>query len=134
MIFLRKLNRVYVFPSLGIFTDAILFIFSIVTMQWITDKVQVNVNIEGVGEVENLQRMFSNFIDCIDEKLEYNLSIMITCLILRITDLLQFSSEIGPLIKIVGKMMSDFMNFFVLYFILVIMFAIVGNINFIFDL
>lgn len=59
---------------------------------------------------------------------------MITCLILRITDLLQFSSEIGPLIKIVGKMTSDFLNFFALYCILVIMFAIVGNINFIFDL
>jgi hypothetical protein len=59
---------------------------------------------------------------------------MITCLILRITDLLQFSSEIGPLIKIVGKMTSDFMNFFALYCILIIMFAIVGNINFIFDL
>lgn len=59
---------------------------------------------------------------------------MVTCLILKITDLLQFSSEIGPLIKIVGKMTSDFLNFFALYCILVIMFAIVGNINFIFDL
>lgn len=36
--------------------------------------------------------------------------------------------------KIVGKMLGDFMNFFILYAILVIMFAIVGNLNFIFYL
>ena len=31
-------------------------------------------------------------------------------------------------------MMGDFLNFFLLYGILVVMFAIVGNLNFIFDL
>lgn len=31
-------------------------------------------------------------------------------------------------------MLGDFMNFFILYVILVVMFAIVGNLNFIFDL
>ena len=35
------------------------------------------------------------------------------------------------MIKIVQKMFSDFGNFFALYFILVIMFAIIGNANFV---
>jgi hypothetical protein len=59
---------------------------------------------------------------------------MIICLILKVTDIIQYSSDIGPLVKIVGKMLGDFLNFFILYVILVIMFAIVGNLNFIFDL
>jgi len=59
---------------------------------------------------------------------------MISCLILKVLDLIQFSADIGPLVKIVGKMLGDFLNFFILYAILVIMFAIVGNLNFIFYL
>jgi hypothetical protein len=35
------------------------------------------------------------------------------------------------MIKIVQKMFSDFGNFFILYVILVIMFAIIGNVNFV---
>lgn len=59
---------------------------------------------------------------------------MIACLIMKIIDIIQFTSEIGPLVKIVGKMVGDFMNFLILYALLVIMFAIVGNINFVLDL
>lgn len=44
--------------------------------------------------------------------------------------MLQFNSRIGPVIKIVSKMFHDFMNFSMLYFLLVMMFAILGNINF----
>ena len=42
----------------------------------------------------------------------------------------QYNEKIGPLIKIVGKLGMDFFNFFLIYVILTIMFAIVGNINF----
>jgi len=59
---------------------------------------------------------------------------MIGCLILRVAVILQFNESIGPLIKIVGKMSKDFFNFFLLYTILTIMFAIVGNVNFLQDL
>lgn len=59
---------------------------------------------------------------------------MIACLIMKVIDIIQFTSEIGPLVKIVGKMVGDFMNFLILYALLVIMFAIVGNINFVLDL
>ena len=43
---------------------------------------------------------------------------------------LQFVESIGPLIKIISKMMEDFMNFCILYVILVMMFTLLGNINF----
>jgi hypothetical protein len=51
-------------------------------------------------------------------------------LLLRVSLILQFNESIGPLIKIVAKMGMDFLNFFILYCILAIMFAIVGNLNF----
>ena len=56
---------------------------------------------------------------------------MISCLILRVAVNLQFNESIGPLIKIVAKMGQDFLNFFVLYSLLTVMFAIVGNMNYI---
>ena len=48
--------------------------------------------------------------------------------------MLYFTETIGPLLKILGKMSNDFFNFFVLYSILTIMFAIIGNQIFIYDL
>ena len=35
------------------------------------------------------------------------------------------------MIKILGKMMQDFLNFLIMYCILLVMFAVVGNMNFI---
>lgn len=72
----------------------------------------------------------ANFEENLDYKFEYLFSVSITCLILRIAVILQFNEKIGPLIKIVGKLGMDFFNFFLIYVILTIMFAIVGNINF----
>jgi hypothetical protein len=57
--------------------------------------------------------------------------VIIGCLIVRLSIILQFNESIGPLIKIVGKMSMDFLNFFLIYVILVAMFSIVGNINFV---
>ena len=48
--------------------------------------------------------------------------------------LLQFNALQGPLIKICGKMMQDYWNFFILYWILALMFTMVGNISFIFEI
>jgi len=53
---------------------------------------------------------------------------------MKTINVIQYFESIGPLVKIVGKMTVDFINFFILYLILVMMFAIVGNLNFIFDL
>lgn len=44
--------------------------------------------------------------------------------------MLQFHQTVGPLLNIVSKMSNDFFNFFVLFIILTVMFAIIGNINF----
>jgi hypothetical protein len=43
---------------------------------------------------------------------------------------LQFNEAIGPVIKIVYKMNTNFFNFFVLYFIMAIMLTLIGNLNF----
>lgn len=67
-------------------------------------------------------------------KFEYLLSVMIGCLIWKILEIVQFSADIGPLVKIVEKMFGDFGNFIILYAIMVVMFAIIGNINFVFEI
>jgi len=78
--------------------------------------------------------MIANFEEHIEYHFEYLFSICITCLILRIAVILQFNEKIGPLIKIVGKLSTDFFNFFIIYIILVVMFTIIGNISFMADL
>ena len=55
---------------------------------------------------------------------------MIVSLVFKVIEYIQYTQSIGPLIKIFGKMSSDFFNFFILYAILVMMFALVGNLNF----
>ena len=57
-------------------------------------------------------------------------SILTACLVLKIAVVIQFNSQIGPLLKIVQKMGIDFLNFVLIYLILVAMFSIIGNINF----
>lgn len=65
--------------------------------------------------------------------MEYMMTIMIVCLVFKVLEYIQFTEKIGPLVKIVGKMYGDYSNFFILYAILVIMFTIVGNLNFILE-
>lgn len=61
-------------------------------------------------------------------------AIQIVCLFLRVSMMLQYLGNIGPLIKIVGKMQKDFFNYTLLFILLTIMFSIVGNINFLYEL
>lgn len=81
------------------------------------------------NEMKNL-RLMANLEVHIGFKFQYLFGVMIICLLLRVSLILQFNESIGPLIKIVAKMGMDFLNFFILYCILAIMFAIVGNLNF----
>jgi len=76
----------------------------------------------------------ANFETNIEFKFAYLFSLNVICLIFRITSVLQFSESIGPLVKIVSKMANDFFNFFILYIILIVMFSIITNINFIYTL
>lgn len=70
-------------------------------------------------------------IEVLDHSFNYNFAIIILMLLFRLSISLQFNTQIGPLIKIVGKMVTDFQNFFILYVLLTLMFAILGNINFV---
>lgn len=48
--------------------------------------------------------------------------------------MLQFSEQIGPLVKIVSKMFDDFINFLALYLLLAVMFTTISNLNFLYSL
>ena len=58
------------------------------------------------------------------------LTIMVISMIVRLFDVLNYSPDVGPLIKIVGKMSGDVLNFLVLYLILTLTFAMIGTYNF----
>ena len=58
----------------------------------------VDFNEQQMDEVEIKQREFANFLDNINFKFEYLISIMIACLISKLMELILFSSEIGPLV------------------------------------
>lgn len=75
-------------------------------------------------------RLFDNMRLTLGFKFQYFFSIQISFVILRVALILQFHETIGPILKIVAKMGQDFLNFFMLYVILTLMFGIVGNINF----
>jgi len=133
-IFLRKIGRTYNFPTISFFTDLLLMIISIFTIQWVFTSVNRGVFVEGITTEEKHLRKVANLMENADFKFEYLFSGMIACLIWKILEIVQFVSDIGPLMMIVQKMMGDFTNFIILYAILLIMFSIVGNINFVFDL
>jgi hypothetical protein len=107
---------------------------SIIAIKWINNNITKNVNVDGITEDEKYFRMLDNFEHNIEFRFEFIFAIIIFCLLYKILDMIQFSSEIGPLVKIVGKMAGDFVNFVVLYVILVVMFGIVGNLNFLLHL
>jgi hypothetical protein len=104
MLFLKKIGRKFAFPTIGIMSNLVLFATSVFMIYWITTKVTSNVTYEGISEEELFYRKLANFKDNIEFKFEYLFSIMIACLITKLMELILFSSEIGPLVKIVGKM------------------------------
>ena len=60
-VFLKKVGRSYTFPTIGFFTDLILFITSIFTMQFITEKLCKDIGVEGISEEELYFRKLNNF-------------------------------------------------------------------------
>ena len=109
---------------------------SIFQIQWIYTN--INIGIDGAVDSETVlrQKLIANMTNESTHSFsfEYLFSIMIACLIWKMLEIIQFHADIGPLVKIVEKMFGDFSNFIILYAILVIMFAIIGNANFVFDL
>lgn len=87
-----------------------------------------------MSTTEFVSRLTNNLILQLDYKFHYLIAINITMLIIRLSIILQFNQKIGPLLKIIGKMLIDFVNFFILYVIMTLMFSIVGNLNFVEEL
>lgn len=134
LIFLKKIGRNYTFPTVSLFTDFVLFAVSVVNIYWIYYNITWNTHHPGLSAEEMLLREVANLMENLTFKFEYLYAVTIVCLLWRIIELIQFHAEVGPLVKIVEKMTGDFVSFFVFYFILVIMFSIVGGVNFIFYL
>lgn len=134
-LFTSKMKRFYTFPTINQFTDAILFGCSIVIIQFIDNNLSADVNADpNISEDDYAFILGQNFFSSTWFRFEYLFSVMIACLMFRIAIILQFNENIGPLIKIVGKMTKDFLNFFLLYATLTIMFALIGNINFVVEM
>lgn len=133
-IFTKRLGRFYEFPVILHFTDTVLFVCSIVFISWFRTNIQKDLYTADIDNTEYIQRTLSNLIFNIDFPFQYLFAAQVSCLILRIAIFLQYNESIGPLIKIVGKMQQDFLNFVILYCLMTVMFGIVGNINFIYDL
>ena len=133
IIFLTKLGRIYAFPTISIFTDVVLFGTSLYNIYWTYTGVLNNL-IPEITQEELVYRELGNISNNIGFKFEYLYAVNICCLLWRLIELIQFHAEIGPLVKIVEKMFGDFVNFMILYFILVNMFAIVGGVNFVFEI
>lgn len=101
----KKLGRFYEFPVLIHVSDAILFVCSVLVIEWFNNKIDVNINTDPlISSQEFSWRIQSNFIDNIEYPFQYLFAGQVSCLILRIAINLQFNESIGPLIKIVGKM------------------------------
>lgn len=49
IIFLKKIGRTYTFPTISLFTDAILLIFSVINIGWTVKYIQPNINVAGVS-------------------------------------------------------------------------------------
>jgi len=75
--------------------------------------------------------ILANFERNIHYPFQWLFSVIVICLIFRLSTLLQFSESVGPLYKILGKMTKDFGSFIILYAIICLGFALVGNINFV---
>lgn len=126
------MGRFYDFPSVLHLTDFLLCVLSVVIVHWKQTYLFAAVD-STMSQLDYDNQILLNLVHELDFKIQYLFAIIISCLVLRIATILQYNEQVGPLIKIVGKMLQDFFNFVVLYFILTIMFALVGNINFLYD-
>jgi len=116
------MKRFYVFPTVFHISDSVFFISCAITVNFIDEKMNANVYDSHFTSTEMSLVKVNNIRENADFPIMYIFAIQITCLILRMAHLLQFNEKIGPVIKIVGKMIKDFFNFSMLYFLLVMMF------------
>jgi len=93
---------------------------------------EIHHGLSGAKDAEEVRMRFvANVQRNVDFKFHYLLAINTICFVIRILSILQYNEKIGPLIKILDKMAKDFSNFLILFMLLVITFATIGNFNFI---
>lgn len=76
-----------------------------IIVHWFVTKIQKDLWAPELTEEEYKMRLLANFEENIEFKFQYLFGISVACLIFRIMTMLQYSESIGPLIKILGKMM-----------------------------
>ncbi len=64
------------------------------------------------------------------DEFDVTLGIGIMAMWLRVVMIFRASEFLGPFIKVIGKMTKDILIFFVLYLVIIIAFASVGNLAF----
>lgn len=74
--------------------------------------------------------LVENMLDAQDFKFGYLFAGILALLVLRLSVALLFNEKIGPLLKILGKMSSDYFSFSAVYGLLVIVFTLFFNLNF----
>jgi len=88
IIFLKKIGRVYTFPTVSFFTDLTLFITSALTINWITHNITHDTKGKELSEEEIYFRKLNNIEHSIDYKFEYIFSIIIFCLLYKVLDMI----------------------------------------------
>jgi len=129
MVFINKIRRQYEFPNILHLTDLVCAVCSYNMISFIRSSLFSDIP-STVSEREQSMRFMANLFDRTDFPLEYTFALISLSLIVRSGVNLQFIESIGPLIKILSKMSMDFLNFVIIYCILVFMFALLGNINY----
>jgi len=61
LIFLKKLDRVFAFPTIGFFSDLILFVISIFTIDWIQNNIRKGLSEANVDGEDLFYRKLANF-------------------------------------------------------------------------
>ena len=127
--FLNKIGRHYHFPELIHLTDLAIAIFSYVLIEFFMTKMFQDIDPNKSENYNNLILSY-NIQKNEDFQLNYIFASITVGLVFRCALNLQYFEQIGPLIKILGKVLINFVNFTILYCVLLIMFTILGNFNF----
>lgn len=149
MFFITRITKLFILKKIGktmnlansaTVVDGTMFVLGILSFLWASElrvllerilQTQLNKPIDQVsyaGLLEELQ-------DAVGQDFVfYYFAINFMGLILKCQEFLEYHPEYGPLQKIFGKLETDFKNFTKLYFLIVFMFALIGQILFGFDL
>lgn len=88
-IFTKRLGRFYEFPSILHVTDTILFVCSIIIIQWIKNDLCDDLYSDNyLPEREFNFRVVQNLANSLEFKFQYLFSVMMACLILRVAVIL----------------------------------------------